>query len=93
MYEHRFIEADGVEILIGQMDLFKNVAKYQRQALWAMLTLAATDDISRLIVNQGGGTAVLSAMFTHKYVLCEVLRYIRDSCSPFDCLLYSVYVF
>lgn len=61
----RFAEAGGVDILLGMMDLYKYNSKYQRQALWAMLTLAATDEMSRLLVNQGANSAILNAMMNH----------------------------
>ncbi len=62
----RFVEAGGLDLLIGHMELYSSNAKYQRQALWALLTLAATDELSRLIVTKGVSSAILNAMVNHK---------------------------
>jgi hypothetical protein len=36
--------------------------KVQRQACWALLTLAGSDDISRVIVGQDGDAQLMKAM-------------------------------
>jgi hypothetical protein len=61
----RFLEADGIDVLIAQMDVFSNNSKFQRQALWVILTFAATDEISRVVVSKGSCTAILNAMINH----------------------------
>lgn len=65
----RFYEAGGVPVLLGAMEQFRGSVKYQRQACWAVLTLAASDDISRQMVTMGVGTHLLTAMLEHRYEL------------------------
>jgi Armadillo/beta-catenin-like repeat len=62
----RFLEAGGVDLLIGLMDQYKHSAKFQRQATWALLTLCGTDEVSRQVANHGGASAVLNAMMAHR---------------------------
>jgi len=50
------------------MDLYKESAKFQRQSLWALLTLAGTDEASRVVVSKGASSCILTAMVEHRYV-------------------------
>jgi hypothetical protein len=36
--------------------------KVQRQACWALLTLAGSDEVSRVIIGQGGEAPLMKAM-------------------------------
>ena len=44
---------------------FPGHAKLQRQACWALLTLAANDEISRMIASEGGVGAIIAAMINN----------------------------
>jgi hypothetical protein len=55
-----------VDLFIGVMVRFKESAKLQRQACWAVLSLCGTDEISRTIALRGGDSAILNAMLFHR---------------------------
>jgi hypothetical protein len=63
----RFVELEGVDLLIGMMVRYKESAKLQRQAAWAVLSLCGTDEISRLVALRGGDSAIMNAMLHHRY--------------------------
>ena len=63
----RFLENKGVDILIKIMGIFIKNMKLQRQGCWAILTLAASDHVSKSIVIGGGGSAIISAMMEHRF--------------------------
>lgn len=44
---------------------FPGDPKLQRQACWALLTLAANDEISRMIASEGGVGAIIAAMINN----------------------------
>ncbi|CAM9782565.1 unnamed protein product, partial [Ectocarpus sp. 6 AP-2014] len=44
---------------------FPGHSKLQRQACWALLTLAANDEISRVIASEGGVGAIIAAMINN----------------------------
>jgi hypothetical protein len=46
---------------------YKESAKLQRQAAWAVLSLCGTDEISRLVALRGGDSAIMNAMLHHRY--------------------------
>jgi len=60
------VEIGGVELLISMMVRYKESAKLQRQACWAVLSLCGTDEISRTVAQQGGDSAILNAMLYHR---------------------------
>lgn len=63
----RFLEASGVKALFTAMDAHLETSpKIQRQACWAVLTLAGSDDASRDIVAAGGAEKIMNAMIKHK---------------------------
>jgi hypothetical protein len=62
----RFLEMEGVELLIAMMVRFKESAKLMRQACWAVLSLCGTDEISRIVAQSGGDSAILNAMLHHR---------------------------
>mmetsp|Transcript_16492 Transcript_16492/g.24827 ORF Transcript_16492/g.24827 Transcript_16492/m.24827 type:complete len:194 (+) Transcript_16492:265-846(+) len=63
----RFQEAGGVDALLVAMAAHRTTsAKIQRQACWAILTLAGSDGVSREIVSQGGDEKIMTAMVLHK---------------------------
>ncbi len=64
---YRFLEMGGVELLVSMMVRFKESAKLQRQACWAVLSLCGTDEISRNIAQHGGDSAILNAMLYHRH--------------------------
>ena len=45
---------------------YKESAKLQRQACWAVLSLCGTDEISRTVAQHGGDSAILNAMLYHR---------------------------
>ncbi|CAM9187285.1 unnamed protein product, partial [Ectocarpus sp. 13 AM-2016] len=47
------------------MQAFPGHSKLQRQACWALLTLAANDEISRVIASEGGVGAIIAAMINN----------------------------
>lgn len=57
-----------MDLLVGMMIRFKESAKLQRQACWAVLSLCGTDEISRSIALRGGDSAILNAMLHHRYI-------------------------
>mmetsp|Transcript_37952 Transcript_37952/g.65546 ORF Transcript_37952/g.65546 Transcript_37952/m.65546 type:complete len:638 (-) Transcript_37952:139-2052(-) len=63
----RFVEIGGVELLISMMVRYKESAKLQRQACWAVLSLCGTDEISRTVAQYGGDSAILNAMLYHRF--------------------------
>ncbi len=63
---HRFVEGGGIQILVGQMDRYRQSSKIQRQACWAILTLAGSDDVARAVAMGGACSAVLNAMTEHR---------------------------
>ncbi|CAE7564562.1 aarA, partial [Symbiodinium microadriaticum] len=64
----RYLEANGVQVLLTAMEAhFASSPKIQRQACWALLTLAGSDDASRSIVAAGGAEKIKKAMIIHKY--------------------------
>ncbi len=65
-YTLRFVEIGGVELLISMMVRYKEYAKLQRQACWAVLSLCGTDEISRTVAQHGGDSAILNAMLFHR---------------------------
>lgn len=44
---------------------FPGHPKLQRQACWVLLTLAADDEISRMIASEGGVGAIIAAMINN----------------------------
>jgi hypothetical protein len=63
----RFLEAGGVEALLAAMESHLETSpKIQRQACWALLTLAGSDDASRAIVAAGGADKMMRSMVKHK---------------------------
>lgn len=56
--------------MISMMVRYKEAAKLQRQACWAVLSLCGTDEISRTVAQQGGDSAILNAMLYHRCVAC-----------------------
>ena len=54
-------------MLITCMDVHTaSSPKLLRQACWAVLTLAGSDDVARVIVNMGGNRSVTTAMMNHR---------------------------
>ena len=64
---NRFVELGGVDLLVGMMVRFKESAKLQRQACWAVLSLCGTDDISRAVAAKGGDSAIMNAMLHNRF--------------------------
>lgn len=63
----RFLEASGVEAILGAMEIhLESSPKIQRQACWAILTLAGSDEASREIVAAGGAEKIMKSMVLHK---------------------------
>ena len=58
---HRFLDANGLEILTDAMEVQINSPKVQRQGCWALLTLAGSDETARLVA-QGGGSRTLMTL-------------------------------
>lgn len=72
----RFLEARGVEALLGAMESnMETSPKIQRQSCWALLTLAGSDEASRAIVAAGGAEKIMQSMVKHKYVKAYLLQY------------------
>lgn len=63
---NRFLEAQGTEALLAVMERYDQSAKLQRQACWAVLTVAGCDDIARAVAEFPVGAAVVSALVTHR---------------------------
>lgn len=78
--ECRFLEMEGVDLLIAMMVRFKESAKLQRQACWAVLSLCGTDEISRIVAQRGGDSAIMNAMLHHRYVTARL--YSEDTVAP-----------
>lgn len=49
------------------MDRYQQSAKLQRQACWAVLTVAGSDEIARAVSEFPIGAAVVAALVTHRY--------------------------
>jgi len=49
------------------MDRQKENAKFQRQACWAFLTVAGSDEASRMIIQGGGISGIINAMVYHRH--------------------------
>lgn len=62
----RFIEAKGIEAIVAIMDLHLVSEKIQKQACWAVLTLAAEDKVSADMVTKGIPAALANALVSHK---------------------------
>ena len=69
----RFVELNGVDLFISMIIRFKESAKLQRQACWAILSLCGTDEISRSIAQRGGDSAIMNSMLLHRLVVKFVL--------------------
>lgn len=52
-------------IATTNVQAFPGNPKLQRQACWALLTLAANDEISRMIASEGGIGAIIAAMINN----------------------------
>lgn len=64
---NRYLEANGTEPLLLVMEThLQTSSKIQRLACWAILTLAGSDEIARLIIGQGGESHIMRAMTTWK---------------------------
>jgi hypothetical protein len=63
----RFIELNGVDVIVAIMNRHLSAMKVQRQACWAILTLAGSDEVSRVIIHGGGGQSVVAAMIEHRF--------------------------
>ena len=63
----RFLDAAGVDVLVASMDRHKENSKFQRQACWALLTVAGSDDASRMIIQGGAVSAIINAMVYHRH--------------------------
>lgn len=63
---HRFLDAGGMAALVHAADEHIASVKVQRQACWALLTLAGADDTGRLVAQAGGGTTAVKAMLQHR---------------------------
>jgi serine/threonine protein kinase len=63
----RFQEAQGVNVIVAIMGRHVKAMKVQRQACWALLTLAGSDEVSRNLVLNGAGSAVVNAMLEHRF--------------------------
>ncbi|CAM9339472.1 unnamed protein product [Ectocarpus fasciculatus] len=67
------VEGGGLILILNAMQArrtprfqaFPGHSKLQRQACWALLTLAANDDISRVIASEGGVGAIIAAMINN----------------------------
>lgn len=64
---HRYLEAGGMPALGQAADAHMASVKVQRQACWALLTLAGADDTGRLVAQAGGGTTCVRAMLRHRH--------------------------
>jgi serine/threonine protein kinase len=62
----RFLEAQGTEAVLAVMARYEPSAKLQRQACWALLTVAGSDEIARAVAEFPVGAAVVSAMVKHR---------------------------
>jgi hypothetical protein len=59
----RYLEANWTEPLQAVMSIhLQSSVKVQRQACWALLTLAGSDEVARVIVGQGGDSQLMRAM-------------------------------
>jgi hypothetical protein len=54
-------------------------AKLQRQACWALLTVAGSDEIAREIAEFPVATAIVTALVTHRFILSNFLTFCRLS--------------
>lgn len=63
---HRFLDTGGMSALVHAADEHISSVKVQRQACWALLTLAGADDTGRLVAQAGGGTTAVKAMLQHR---------------------------
>ncbi|CAM9585820.1 unnamed protein product, partial [Hapterophycus canaliculatus] len=66
------VEGGGLILILNAMQAsglsitnFPERPKLQRQACWALLTLAANDEISRMIAREGGVGAIIAAMINN----------------------------
>jgi hypothetical protein len=60
------VEANGIEILLNTMNNYiENSPKIQRQACWAVLTLAGSDDISGIFMKHDGTASVVRALMKY----------------------------
>lgn len=76
----RYLEANGTEPLLAVMAIhLQTSVKVQRQACWALLTLAGSDEIARVIVGQGGSDHLMKAMVQWK---CVLLLFLLASPTP-----------
>lgn len=67
LLSRRYLEVQGTEPLLAAMAIhLETSVKVQRQACWALLTLAGSDEIARVIVGQGGDNHIMKAMIHWK---------------------------
>ena len=69
----RFLEAQGTEAVLAVMERYEQTPKLQRQACWAVLTVAGSDEIARAVAEFPVGAAVVSALVNHRYYSQSVL--------------------
>lgn len=66
---HMEVNGDESELASSCLRLnrqaFPGDPKLQRQACWALLTLAANDQISKMIASEGGVGAIIAAMLNN----------------------------
>ena len=62
------MEAQGIEAILAVMERYQDSAKLQRQACWALLTVAGSDDIARAVAEFPVAAAIVSAMVMHRLV-------------------------
>ena len=63
----RFVELQGTAVVCVAMARHLTNQKIQRQACWALLTVAGSDTVSREVVGAGGDRALVNAMMEHRF--------------------------